>query len=256
MTSNKNTGFSRLLKIMDELREACPWDRKQTIHSLSYLTVEETYELTDAILDEDFEAIKGELGDLLLHLVFYAKIASEQNKFDIKDVIEGICEKLIHRHPHIYGNVKVDNEEDVKQNWEKLKLKEGKKSVLEGVPKGLPALVKAQRLQEKVSGIGFDWDNTAQVLDKVKEEIAEFEEESKAENADKMEAEFGDILFSLVNYARYKNINPEAALERTNKKFIKRFQYLEKETAKENLKLSEMSLEEMDKIWEKAKLSN
>lgn len=253
MTSNKNTGFSRLLKIMDELREACPWDRKQTIHSLSYLTVEETYELTDAILDEDFEAIKGELGDLLLHLVFYAKIASEQNKFDIKDVIEGICEKLIHRHPHIYGNVKVDNEEDVKQNWEKLKLKEGKKSVLEGVPKGLPALVKAQRLQEKVSGIGFDWDNTAQVLDKVKEEIAEFEEESKAENADKMEAEFGDILFSLVNYARYKNINPEAALERTNKKFIKRFQYLEKETAKENLKLSEMSLEEMDKIWEKAK---
>lgn len=256
MTSNKNTGFSRLLKIMDELREACPWDRKQTIHSLSYLTVEETYELTDAILDEDFEAIKGELGDLLLHLVFYAKIASEQNKFDIKDVIEGICEKLIHRHPHIYGNVKVDNEEDVKQNWEKLKLKEGKKSVLEGVPKGLPALVKAQRLQEKVSGIGFDWDNTAQVLDKVKEEITEFEEESKAENADKMEAEFGDILFSLVNYARYKNINPEAALERTNKKFIKRFQYLEKETAKENLKLSEMSLEEMDKIWEKAKLSN
>jgi XTP/dITP diphosphohydrolase len=238
---------------MDELREGCPWDKKQTIHSLSYLTVEETYELTDAILEEDFEAIKGELGDLMLHLVFYAKIASEKNKFDINDVIDGICEKLIHRHPHIYSDVKVDNEEDVKQNWEKLKLKEGKKSVLEGVPKGLPALIKAQRLQDKVSGIGFDWENAGQVIDKVKEEIEEFEEEAKANNQDQMEAEFGDILFSLVNYARYKNINPESALERTNKKFMKRFMYIEDEINKEKKKLSEMSLEEMDVYWEKAK---
>lgn len=238
---------------MDELREGCPWDRKQTIHTLSHLTIEETYELTDAILDEDFDAIKGELGDILLHLVFYAKIASEQNKFDINDVIDAICKKLIDRHPHIYGDVKVDNEEDVKQNWEKLKLKEGKKSVLEGVPKGLPALIKAQRLQDKVSGIGFDWENSGQVIEKVKEEIEEFEEESKADNHDQMEAEFGDILFSLVNYARYKNINPESALERTNKKFMKRFKYLEEETKKQNLDLSEMSLEEMDVYWEKAK---
>jgi len=251
MTENQN--FSRLLKIMDELREGCPWDKKQTIHTLSHLTVEETYELTDAILEENFDDIKGELGDLLLHLVFYAKIASEENKFDINDVIDGICEKLIHRHPHIYGDEKVKNEEDVKRNWEKLKLKEGKKSVLEGVPKGLPALVKAQRIQEKVSGIGFDWDNAKQVLDKVKEEIKEFEVESQEENQDQMEAEFGDILFSLVNYARYKNINPESALERTNKKFIKRFKFLEEETKKQNLNLSDMSLDEMDLYWKKAK---
>jgi len=253
MTTKHDTGFSKLVKIMDELREGCPWDRKQTIHSLSHLTIEETYELTDAILEEDFEAIKGELGDLMLHLVFYAKIASEKHKFDIKDVIEGICKKLVDRHPHIYGDVQVENEEDVKQNWEKLKLKEGKTSVLEGVPKGLPALVKAQRLQDKVSGIGFDWDNAGQVLDKVKEEIEELEMESKQNNTDQMEAEFGDILFSLVNYARYKNINPESALERTNKKFMKRFQYIESETNKQHLKLSEMTLEEMDVFWEKAK---
>jgi XTP/dITP diphosphohydrolase len=238
---------------MDELREGCPWDRKQTIHTLSHLTVEETYELTDAILDEDFEAIKGEIGDLMLHLVFYAKIASEKNKFDIKDVIEGICDKLINRHPHIYGDVEVENEEEVKQNWEKLKLKEGKKSVLEGVPKGLPALVKAQRLQEKVSGIGFDWDNTAQVLNKVKEEIAEFEAESRANDTNKMEAEFGDILFSLVNYARYKKINPESALERTNKKFIKRFKYVESQTKKNHENLHDLSLDEMNKYWEEGK---
>jgi len=253
MTTIHDTGFSKLVKIMDELREGCPWDRKQTIHTLSHLTIEETYELTDAILEEDFDAIKGELGDILLHLVFYAKIASEQNKFNINDVIDAICKKLIDRHPHIYGDVKVDNEEDVKQNWEKLKLKEGKKSVLEGVPKGLPALIKAQRLQDKVSGIGFDWENAGQVIEKVKEEIEEFEEESKADNQDQMEAEFGDILFSLVNYARYKNINPESALERTNKKFMKRFMYIEDEINKEKKKLSEMSLEEMDIYWEKAK---
>jgi XTP/dITP diphosphohydrolase len=253
MTTPQDHSFSRLLKIMDELREGCPWDRKQTIHSLSYLTVEETYELTDAILEEDFEAIKGELGDLMLHLVFYAKIASEKNKFDIKDVIEAICDKLINRHPHIYGDVEVENEEEVKQNWEKLKLKEGKKSVLEGVPKGLPALIKAQRLQEKVSGVGFDWDNTAQVLDKVKEEINEFEEESKVNDADKMEAEFGDILFSLVNYARYKNINPESALERTNKKFIKRFKYVESQTEANNQNLHDLSLDEMNEYWEEGK---
>lgn len=253
MTTKLKTSFPRLLKIMDELREGCPWDRKQTIHSLSHLTIEETYELTDAILQEDYEAIKGELGDLLLHIVFYAKIASEKKKFDIEDVIEGICKKLIDRHPHIYGNVKVENEEQVKQNWEKLKLKEGKKSVLEGVPKGLPALIKAQRIQDKVAGIGFDWEKPEQVFEKVKEEISEFEVESESQNQEKMEAEFGDIMFALINYARHKNINPERALELTNKKFIKRFQYLEKETSKQNLNLQDMSLEEMDKYWEEAK---
>lgn len=253
MTTKLKTSFPRLLKIMDELREGCPWDRKQTIHSLSHLTIEETYELTDAILQEDYEAIKGELGDLLLHIVFYAKIASEKKKFDIEDVIEGICKKLIDRHPHIYGNVKVENEEQVKQNWEKLKLKEGKKSVLEGVPNGLPALIKAQRIQDKVAGIGFDWEKPEQVFEKVKEEISEFEVESESQNQEKMEAEFGDIMFALINYARHKNINPERALELTNKKFIKRFQYLEKETSKQNLNLQDMSLEEMDKYWEEAK---
>lgn len=253
MTTKLKTSFPRLLKIMDELREGCPWDKKQTIHSLSHLTIEETYELTDAILQEDYEAIKGELGDLLLHIVFYAKIASEKKKFDIEDVIEGICKKLIDRHPHIYGNVKVENEEQVKQNWEKLKLKEGKKSVLEGVPNGLPALIKAQRIQDKVAGIGFDWEKPEQVFEKVKEEISEFEVESESQNQEKMEAEFGDIMFALINYARHKNINPERALELTNKKFIKRFQYLEKETSKQNLNLQDMSLEEMDKYWEEAK---
>lgn len=250
---NKKTSFPKLLKIMDELREGCPWDRKQTIHSLSHLTVEETYELTDAILEENFDEMKGELGDLLLHIVFYAKIASEKKEFDIEDVIEAICKKLIDRHPHIYGDVKVENENDVKQNWEKLKLKEGKKSVLEGVPKGLPALIKAQRIQDKVAGIGFDWENPEQVFEKVKEEIKEFEEESKARNQQKMEEEFGDVLFALINYARHKNINPEKALELTNKKFIKRFKYLEKETTEKGLKLHDMSLEEMDVFWEEAK---
>jgi XTP/dITP diphosphohydrolase len=252
----KETNFPKLLKIMTELRVGCPWDRKQTIHTLSHLTVEETYELTDAILEEDYEGIKGELGDLLLHIVFYAKIASEKKKFDIEEVIEGICKKLIDRHPHIYGDVKVKNEEEVKQNWEKLKLKEGKKSVLEGVPKGLPALIKAQRIQDKVAGVGFDWEKPEQVFEKVKEEIDEFEVESEFQNQEKMEAEFGDIMFALINYARHKNINPERALELTNKKFIKRFQYLEKETSKQNLNLQDMSLEEMDKYWEEAKKFN
>ena len=238
---------------MNELREGCPWDRKQTIHTLSHLTIEETYELTDAILEENFEDIKSELGDLLLHIVFYAKIGSEKNKFDITDVINGICRKLINRHPHIYGDVKVENEEEVKQNWEKLKLKEGKKSVLEGVPNGLPAMVKAQRIQDKVAGVGFDWEKPEQVLDKVKEEIEEFEFETKANDQSKMEAEFGDIFFALINYARHHNINPERALELTNKKFINRFKYLESQTQKQKLSLQDISLDEMNRYWEEAK---
>ncbi len=253
MNHSEDKAFSRLLKIMDELRESCPWDRKQTIHSLSHLTIEETYELTDAILEEDFEGMKGELGDILLHIVFYAKIASEKNKFDIEDVIEGICKKLIDRHPHIYGDVKVKNEDDVKKNWEILKLKEGKKSVLEGVPKSLPALIKAQRIQDKVAGIGFDWEKPEQVLDKIKEEIEEFEMEANAQNHERMESEFGDMLFALINYARHHNIDPERALELTNKKFIKRFSYLEEQTQNQNLKLQDMSLNEMNRFWEEAK---
>ncbi|RRO24072.1 nucleoside triphosphate pyrophosphohydrolase [Flavobacteriaceae bacterium 14752] len=253
MKKLNHKSFDQLLKIMDELREGCPWDRKQTIQSLSHLTIEETYELTDAILEENFEDIKGELGDLLLHIVFYAKIASEKNKFDIEDVIEAICKKLIDRHPHIYSDVKVENEDDVKKNWEMLKLKEGKKSVLEGVPKSLPALIKAQRIQDKVAGIGFDWEKPEQVLDKIKEEIEEFEMEANAQNHEKMEGEFGDMLFALINYARHHNIDPERALELTNKKFIKRFSYLEEQTQNQNLKLQDMSLNEMNRFWEKAK---
>lgn len=253
MKKLNHKSFDQLLKIMDELREGCPWDRKQTIQSLSHLTIEETYELTDAILEENFEDIKGELGDLLLHIVFYAKIASEKNKFDIEDVIESICKKLIDRHPHIYSDVKVENEDDVKKNWEMLKLKEGKKSVLEGVPKSLPALIKAQRIQDKVAGIGFDWEKPEQVLDKIKEEIEEFEMEANAQNHEKMEGEFGDMLFALINYARHHNIDPERALELTNKKFIKRFSYLEEQTQNQNLKLQDMSLNEMNRFWEKAK---
>ncbi|MBS3738516.1 nucleoside triphosphate pyrophosphohydrolase [Mesohalobacter halotolerans] len=253
MKKPEEKSFSKLLKIMDELRAGCPWDKKQTIHTLSHLTIEETYELTDAILEEDFESMKGELGDILLHIVFYAKIASEKNKFDIEDVIETICKKLIHRHPHIYGNTKVENEEEVKQNWENLKLKEGKNSVLEGVPKSLPALVKAQRIQDKVAGVGFDWEKPEQILDKVKEEIEEFELEAKTQNHEKMEEEFGDMLFALINYARHHNINPERALQLTNKKFTNRFIYLEKETQKQHLKLQDMTLDEMNKFWEEAK---
>jgi XTP/dITP diphosphohydrolase len=242
--NEKLKAFERLLIIMDELREQCPWDKKQTMETLRHLTIEETYELADSILDKDMPNIKKELGDVLLHIVFYARIASETNDFNIADVINSLCDKLIHRHPHIYSDVKVENEEQVKENWEKLKLKEGSKSVLAGVPKSLPALVKASRIQEKARAVGFDWDNPEDVWGKVQEELSEFKHEMDT-NAphEKMEAEFGDVLFSLINYGRFKNINPEDALERTNKKFIKRFQYLE----------SEVTLAEMDVYWNKAK---
>lgn len=245
--------FDRLLTIMDELRAQCPWDKKQTLQSLRHLTIEETYELGDAILNNDLEEVKKELGDLLLHLVFYAKIGSETQDFDIADVCNAICDKLIHRHPHIYGDVEVKDEEEVKQNWEKLKLKEGKKSVLEGVPKGLPALVKASRIQDKVKGVGFDWEESHQVWDKVQEELHELQVEVAAGNPDKMEAEFGDVLFSMINYARFLNINPEDALERTNKKFISRFQYLESKAAEMGKPLLDMTLAEMDVFWNEAK---
>ncbi|WP_445732796.1 nucleoside triphosphate pyrophosphohydrolase [Mariniflexile sp.] len=245
--------FDRLLTIMDDLREGCPWDKKQTMESLRHLTIEETYELGDAILDNDLQEIKKELGDVLLHIVFYSKIGSETNVFDIADVCNGICEKLINRHPHIYGDVKVDNEEDVKRNWENLKLKEGNKSVLEGVPNSLPALVKANRIQEKVAGVGFDWEEPNQVWEKVQEELDEFKTEVALGNTDAMESEFGDVLFSMVNYARFLNINPENALERTNKKFTKRFQYLEEKAKAINKPLKDMTLAEMDVFWEEAK---
>lgn len=245
--------FDRLLTIMDELRTQCPWDKKQTMETLRPLTIEETYELADAILDQNLDDVKGELGDLLLHIVFYAKIGSETNVFDIADVLNGICEKLIHRHPHIYGDISVENEEEVKQNWEKIKLKEGKTSVLQGVPKSLPALVKATRIQEKVAGVGFDWETPQQVFEKVEEELEEFNAEVKAKNPDAIESEFGDVLFSLINYARFLNINPENALERTNKKFIKRFQYLEQQAKLKKRSLTEMSLDEMEVLWEDAK---
>ena len=245
--------FDRLLTIMDELREQCPWDQKQTMETLRPLTIEETYELGDAILDADLNEVKEELGDLLLHIVFYSRIGSETNDFDISDVINGICEKLIHRHPHIYSDVKVKDETEVKQNWENLKLKEGKLSVLQGVPKSLPALVKACRIQEKVAGVGFDWEHSDQVWSKVEEEIGELKEEIVNKNQDAIEDEFGDVLFSLTNYARFLNINPENALERTNKKFIKRFQYLEKKARGLQKSLSEMTLAEMDVYWDEAK---
>src|SRR6056297_738691 len=232
--------FDRLLTIMDELREQCPWARKQTMESLRHLTIEETYELGDAILDKDLEEIRKELGDLLLHLVFYAKIGSETNDFDIADVANGICDKLIDRHPHIYGDVEVADEEEVKRNWENLKLKEGKKRVLEGVPRSLPAVVKASRIQEKVAGVGFDWEKPEQVFEKLQEELGELQHEIETENKNKMEAEFGDVMFSMINYARFLGINPENALERTNKKFITRFQYLEAKAAEKNKALKEM----------------
>ncbi len=251
----KKDAFARLLTIMDELREQCPWDKKQTLQSLRHLTIEEVYELGDAILDNDLEEIKKELGDVMLHLVFYARIASESGAFDIADSLNFICEKLISRHPHIYGDVQVKDDEEVKANWEKLKLKEGKTSVLEGVPKSLPAMVKAQRIQDKARGVGFDWDNEEQVWEKVQEELAEFKVEAdKTANPEKIEDEFGDVLFSLINYARFKGINPEDALERTNKKFIKRFQYLETESKKDGKEMGTMTLEEMDEYWNRAKL--
>ncbi len=250
---NQLDAFEKLLIIMDELREKCPWDIKQTMQSLRSYTIEETYELGDAILDNDLPEIKKELGDLLLHIVFYAKIGSETNDFDITSICDSICEKLIHRHPHIYGETTVKDAEEVKQNWEKLKLKEGRKSVLEGVPKSLPALIKAIRIQEKARGVGFDWDNENQVWDKVQEELQEFKTELTAKNKSKMEDEFGDVLFSLINYARFVNINPENALERTNKKFIKRFQYLENKATEMGKNLSDMTLAQMDVFWNEAK---
>ena len=255
MNSRKDqlNAFNRLLDIMDDLREKCPWDQKQTFESLRHLTIEETYELADAILENDLPEIKKELGDVLLHIIFYAKIASEKKAFDIGDVATAISEKLIHRHPHIYGDIKVSNEEDVKRNWEQLKLKEGKKSVLEGVPQSLPAIIKASRIQEKVAGIGFDWEQPEQVWDKVQEELSELNEEIKAGNNENIEKEFGDVLFSMINYARFINVNPENALEKTNKKFINRFQYLERESKKEGKNLADMSLAEMDIYWEKSK---
>ena len=255
MNSRKDqlVAVDRLLTIMDELREQCPWDRKQTFESLRHLTIEETYELGDAILDRNLEEIKNELGDLLLHIAFYAKLGSEEKAFDMADIAHSISEKLIHRHPHIYGDVKVENEEDVKKNWEALKLKEGKKSVLSGVPKGLPALVKAQRIQDKVAGVGFDWEQPEQVWEKVREELAEFKAEVDQGDSQAMEAEFGDLLFSLINYARFLKINPDTALERTNQKFTKRFNYLEAKALALGKSLYEMSLADMDVFWEEAK---
>lgn len=246
--------FERLLDIMDDLREKCPWDKKQTLESIRPLTIEETYELTDAISDGDLKGVKEELGDLMLHLVFYSKIGSEKKAFDITDVLNGVCDKLIHRHPHIYGEEKVDSEEEVLKNWEQLKLKEGKeKTILSGVPKSLPALVKATRVQEKVKQVGFEWENKEQVWDKVKEELDEFKEASDANDKDAMEDEFGDLLFSLVNYARFIKINPDTALTRTNNKFIKRFNYLEKKAKDSDKSLVDMPLIEMEKIWQESK---
>ncbi len=254
-TSRKDQlkAFDRLLTIMDELREKCPWDKKQTMETLRHLTIEETYELGEAILDNDLNEVKKELGDVLLHIVFYAKIGSETNDFDIADVCNNICEKLISRHPHIYGDVLVADEEDVKRNWENLKLKEGKKSVLEGVPKSLPALVKASRIQDKVAGVGFDWEEPQQVFEKLQEELGELQHEINENNPDKIEAEFGDVLFSMINYARFLKVNPENALERTNKKFIKRFQYLEGKAKEMDKSLKDMTLAEMDVFWNEAK---
>tara|TARA_R110002126_G_scaffold291763_2_gene457124 strand:+ start:20128 stop:20907 length:780 start_codon:yes stop_codon:yes gene_type:complete len=255
MNSRKEqlAAFNRLLDIMDDLREQCPWDKKQTLESLRHLTIEETYELADAILDNDLPEIKKELGDVLLHIVFYAKIGSEKKAFDIADVANSISDKLVSRHPHIYGDVKVENINDVKRNWEQLKLKEGKTSVLEGVPKSLPAVVKASRIQEKVAGVGFDWEKPEQVWEKVQEELAELNEEIKAGNTENTEKEFGDVLFSMINYARFIGVNPENALEKTNKKFINRFQFLEQAAKKEGKAIADMSLEEMDVFWNKSK---
>ena len=245
--------FLRLVTIMDELREQCPWDRKQTIQTLRQLTLEETYELTGAITENDWKAIKEELGDLLLHIIFYAKIGSEQNKFTLPDVINGICEKLITRHPHIYGNVQVESDEDVKRNWESIKIREGKKSVLSGVPKALPALVKAMRLQEKAKQVGFEWENREQVWEKVEEEIGELKEAIQEGDNQKAEAEFGDVIFSMVNFARFLNIDAENALELTNKKFIYRFTQIEQKALAMGKDLNDMSLQEMDAIWNEIK---
>ncbi|MBY0243908.1 MAG: nucleoside triphosphate pyrophosphohydrolase [Sphingobacteriaceae bacterium] len=256
--SKPDTAFLRLLDVLETLRAQCPWDKKQTLESLRHLTIEETYELSDAILNQDLNEVKKELGDVMLHLVFYAKIASETKQFDITDVLNGICDKLIHRHPHIYGDVEATTEEEVKRNWEKLKLKEGNTSVLSGVPTSLPSLVKASRIQEKARGVGFDWENKNQVWEKVEEELQEFKDEfnvldNKEIDIEKAEAEFGDLLFSLINYARFININPENALEKTNKKFIRRFQFLEKKAKQNGKELQDMTLAEMDLYWNEAK---
>lgn len=248
--------FKRLLDIMDELRAGCPWDKEQTFESLRILTIEEVHELSDEIIDSNLDGIKKELGDLMLHLVFYAKLGQEQNAFNITDVLNSICEKLILRHPHIYSTTQVENSNEVKSNWEKIKMGEGQKSVLSGVPKHLPSLIKAYRIQEKASGIGFDWDHRAQVWEKVVEELNEFHQEAEADNVDKMESEFGDLLFALVNYARFLNINPDDALEKTNKKFVGRFKFMEQEMLRNNLNFDQMSLDEMNKIWEKSKSDN
>lgn len=250
MLDKKIKAFERLLHIMDDLREKCPWDRKQTFQSLRKLTIEETYELADAILEHDTAGIQEEVGDLLLHMVFYAKIGEEQGAFDIGDALNGICEKLIKRHPHIYGDVTVNSEEDVKRNWEQLKLKEGKKSILQGVPNSLPALIKALRMQEKTKQVGFEWETTEQVWEKVNEELNELQEVVQTDEKEKIEDEFGDVMFALVNYARFLDIDPEAALERTNRKFKRRFEYIEQQAPKP---LEDMTLEEMDDLWNKAK---
>lgn len=255
MNSRKEqlAAYDRLLTIMDELREQCPWDKKQTMETLRHLTIEETYELGDAILENDLTEVKKELGDVLLHIVFYAKIGSETNDFDMGDVANEICDKLISRHPHIYGDVEVADEEEVKRNWENLKLKEGKTSVLEGVPASLPALVKANRIQDKVAGVGFDWEEPQQVFEKLQEELAELQHEISENNKEKIEQEFGDVLFSMINYARFLKVDPENALERTNKKFIKRFQYLEGKAKEQGKALRDMTLAEMDVYWNEAK---
>lgn len=245
--------FERLLDVMDELREKCPWDRKQTIESLRPLTIEETYELCDAIIDKDWNGIKEELGDVLLHMVFYSKIGSEKGEFDIEDVLNSVCDKLIHRHPHIYGDIEVADEEEVKRNWEMLKLKEGKRSILQGVPKSLPALVKATRIQEKVKQVGFEWEKIEQVWEKVVEESAELKDAITNKKQTDIEEEFGDLIFALVNYARFIDVNPENALARTNKKFINRFRYMETTATEQGIDLQTMSLEEMDQLWEKSK---
>lgn len=253
MANTSEEKFQRLVCIMDELREKCPWDKKQTIQSLRQMTIEETYELADAVTETDWKSIKEELGDLLLHIVFYSKIASEENQFSIEDVIEGISKKLIDRHPHIYGDVQVKNDEDVKRNWEKIKLKEGKKSVIAGVPQSLPALVKAMRLQEKAKQVGFEWENKEQVWEKVKEEENELHEAIALNEQNKIEEEFGDLIFSLVNFARFLNIDAENSLEITNKKFIKRFTQMEEKALSSGKNLNDMSLQEMDAIWNQIK---
>ena len=251
--ASKLEAFGRLLDVMDELREKCPWDQKQTFETLRHLTIEETYELGDAILNKDLNEIKKELGDLLLHIVFYAKLGSEENAFDIADVTNDIIEKLIYRHPHIYGDVSVSDADEVKKNWEALKLSEGKESVLEGVPKGLPALIKAQRMQEKAAGVGFDWNTKDQVWSKFEEELGELDEALLKDDTEAIEAEFGDVLFSLINYARFLKINPESALERTNQKFIQRFQFIEAKAKEQSSSIEKLSLDEMEILWQQAK---